>query len=218
MPAIDINADIGEGMPWDDELMEIVTSVNVGLGEHAGKWQDSLRTMEKARSKGLRVGFHPGYPDRENFGRRLPRNEDEECNWAMKVRQNLDEALVWFEPDYIKYHGALYHRTQDPNFSSSLLGLWMAGKSIPLMGMAGTAHEEMARINRQKFIREAFAERGYKDGKLIPRGEIGAELTDLAEIIAQAKALSSQVDSICIHGDREGCVEIARAVREALVG
>lgn len=217
MPAIDINADIGEGMPWDDELMEIVTSVNVGLGEHAGKWEDSLRTMERARAKGLRVGFHPGFPDRENFGRRMPTAIEEE-KWCISVMMQMAEAYRDFKPDYVNPHGALYHFLLTDNGDMAWLAPWLDVYQLPFMGLPDSFHAEIAAEAEVLFIREGFAERGYREGKLIPRGEPGAELTDLDEIVQQALRLATHVDSICIHGDRVGCVEIAFAVRDALVG
>lgn len=215
MASVELNADIGEGMPWDASLMQIVNAVNVGLGEHAGNWEASLQAMTEARRLGLRVGLHPGFPDRAEFGRRAP-GEQERDAWIASVFDQLNRAMNTFTPDYVKFHGSLYHFTQAPSALATSLLNWLGKNRLPLLGMPGTHHEGMAKLAGVPFIREGFCERGYRNGKLIPRGEPGAELDDLADIIAQATSLKGSVDSICIHGDRSSCVEIALAVREAL--
>lgn len=215
MAAVELNADIGEGMPWDASLMQIVNAVSVGLGEHAGNWEASLQTMIEARHSGLRVGLHPGFPDRAGFGRRAP-GEEERGAWIASVFDQLDRAMDSFTPDYVKFHGGLYHVTQAPSALATSLSNWLGKHRLPLLGMPRTHHEEMAKSAGVPLIREGFCERGYRNGNLIPRGEPGAELEHFADIIAQATSLSRTVDSICIHGDRSSCVEIALAVREAL--
>lgn len=215
MASAELNADIGEGMPWDAALMQIVNAVSVGLGEHAGNWEASLQTMTEAKKLGLRVGFHPGFPDRTGFGRRAPREEEWEA-WTASVFDQLDRAMNAFTPDYVKFHGALYHCTQAPSALATSLSHWLGKNRLPLLGMPRTHHDAIAKAAGVRFIREGFCERGYRNGNLIPREEPGAELNHLADVIAQATTLDGTVDSICIHGDRPSCVEIALAVREAL--
>lgn len=215
MAPVELNADIGEGMPWDASLMQVVHAVSVGLGEHAGNWEASLQTMTEARSLGLRVGFHPGFPDRPGFGRIVPGAKERDA-WNASVFKQLDRALEAFMPDYVKFHGALYHCTQAPSALATSLSNWLGKSRLPLLGMPRTHHEAIAKAAGVRFIREGFCERGYRNGNLIPREEPGAALNNLADIIAQATSLNGMVDSICIHGDRSSCVEIALAVREAL--
>lgn len=211
-----LNADIGEGMPWDEELLGWITAANVGCGAHAGSFEESLRIVSLCRDRGILVGAHPGYPDRDGFGRRSPADFERE-EWEASVLDQLDHINNAVSLDYIKPHGALYHDLANGHW----LGFadWLAAHKVALLGMPSSEHESLANAAGVPFIREGFAERGYgSDGRLIPRRAPGAELDSLADIVRQSLSLAGAgIESICIHGDREGCVSIARAVRTALI-
>ena len=108
MKRIDLNVDIGEGYRFDDALLEFASSANVCCGEHAGSWDLTLETAEKCRSSGIRVGAHPGYPDRENMGRRSP-TPDERQDWEASVRDQIDRFRREVGGAYVKPHGAFYN-------------------------------------------------------------------------------------------------------------
>ncbi|MFY9233614.1 MAG: LamB/YcsF family protein [Fimbriimonadaceae bacterium] len=239
MKKIDLNVDIGEGFPHDEELLAFATSANICCGEHAGSKELTQQTVDLCARKKIRVGAHPGYPDRENMGRR-----------SMGVDQHrayLDsifEQMRWFvgitEPAYIKPHGAFYNDTAVPMptswepyegllepgvpfdpagiFISNVpgagsLGMLLRVHKIELVGLAGTAHEMVAKRSGRRLIREGFADRAYrKDGTLVPRSEDGAILKDPKSIKTQILALAPNVDTICLHGDTPGCVEFAEMV------
>lgn len=122
--------------------------------------------------------------------------------------------------DYVKPHGALYHDLLDAENVQICEAFieWLADHEVPLMGMAGTHHQVIADHADVTFISEGFVERGYdEEGKLIARGLPGAELTELDRICRQGVALAEVgINSLCVHGDRGGCVEIAQAVRATL--
>lgn len=197
---IDLNADLGEGAPWDEELMAFVTTANVACGAHAGSSELARATAARARDLGLRVAAHPGYPD-PPFGREGRASLDDlPADW-------LASQLALFAFDAIKPHGGLYHDLAAGRHAE--LRPLLAG--YPILGPPGHA------AFGSRLIREGFAERGYRaEGSLIPRGKPGALITDPEMAVRQALALAPNVDTICIHGDSPGCVEIARAVRSAL--
>ena len=190
MKTIDLNADLGEGFSWDDALMMIVTTVNVGCGAHAGRPELSVAVAARAHDLGLRVAAHPGYPDREGFGRRridvlpggLPKG------W-------LEGQLALFPYEAIKPHGAFYHDLK--------AGRWPDLRwDLPRIGFE---------------ISEGFADRGVDaEGRLLPRDHPRALIGNSAEAAVQALRLAPYVRTICLHGDTGGCVERARAVRDAL--
>jgi 5-oxoprolinase (ATP-hydrolysing) subunit A len=214
MKIVDLNADIGEGFPWDAEMMRVVSSVNVCTGVYAGSPALAKETASQARELGIRVGLHVGFPDRESMGRRQL-TEGYPQEWVQSVLDQITEASTF---SYIKPHGSLYHWLANEDSKLTEL-VWdtLEDTEKPIMGLTGTLHESKARHHRLPFIREGFCERGYDPlGGLIPRGETGAVLTDLESICQQAVRLAERSDSICIHGDREDCVAVARAVREAL--
>ena len=213
MRSIDINADIGEGLPWDHDLIQIITSANVCCGAHAGSPELTHQKVALCKANGVRVGAHPGYPDRANFGRLSMTF----THWETLLESLLEQQREIAQPAYLKPHGALYHDSMRFGDASTALVHLLSGGNAFLMGMPGTGHEEVARRAGVPLIREGFAERGYRaDGHLLPRGTPGALLTERAEIEDQVLHLAERVDSICIHGDSQGCVEIALWVKEAL--
>lgn len=218
MKRVDLNADIAEGFPFDQELIRRCSSVNIGLGAHAGSFRESHRIAILAQAEGINVGAHPGYPDRAQFGRVSPSGEVPP-SWVESVLSQLDRFLRSTAVDYVKPHGALYHDLMAgrPEVTEPFTE-WLAKAQLPLMGMKGTGHEEIANEAEVALIAEGFVDRGYgPDGLLIPRGRPGAELTSLDQKAAQAVTLADLgIVSLCLHGDHDGCLETADAVLAAL--
>lgn len=213
MPQIDLNADIGEGFAHDEELMTLVSSVNVCIGVYAGSLQHGFQTRGIAKRYGCRVGGHIGFPDRANMGRHLPDEVPDE--WIERVRVQVALAGCY---DYIKPHGALYHWLAIEPVKASRVWDALAKVELPFMGMLGTEHEHQCRTKGLHFISEGFCERAYaSNGLLVPRSDPTSMIEDHDVIVAQALRLAGEVDSICIHGDRDDCVSVATAVRNALI-
>jgi UPF0271 protein len=218
-PRIDLNADLGESRErWrsgvDRVLLKVVTSANVCTGAYAGDDELLRETCAECVPLGVRIGAQVGYPDRENFGR-APMEISRDALEGEIRRQIEHLALIAAEAggviDYVKPHGALYHRViVDDEQAGAVRD---AIGDLPLMGMAGTAP-----AGSPPDIAEGFADRGYgSDGRLIPRTQPGALLTEPDAASVQAvRLLEAGVDSICVHSDTPGAVSIARAVRAAL--
>ncbi len=233
--SIDINADVGEGMD-DAELLPYVTSVNIACGLHAGDPSTMDETVALALSHGVRVGAHPGYPDRGNFGRA-----------AMEMPADAVENLVLYQISalegfvrsrggklmHVKPHGALYHSGAEfPDVARAIAeGVRRFRPSLILVGPPESLLIEAGREAGLSIAGEAFADRRYlKDGTLMPRGEKGAVLTDPEEAAEQAVRLARdgaavafdgsivtiRADTLCLHGDTPGAAQIARRVHERL--
>lgn len=218
MPKIDLNADLGEGIAdhLDLDLLDLITSANVACGGHAGDEATMTKTVREAKARGVRVGAHPSYPDRENFGRRsLPMgieaiavSVEDQVRTLMKIAEEEESPVI-----YIKPHGALYH---DASLDSELASVVLSvAKQMGLrtMLLAGSPMAD----REPSIIREGFLDRGYMpDGSLLPRGESGALLTDPEEVRQQALLIAPTVDSLCIHSDTPNAVTLLKHAVGAL--
>ena len=240
---VDLNVDIGEGFPHDEALLEFATSANVCCGEHAGSWELTLATIELCKSKNVRIGAHPGYPDRKCMGRRAM-EVDEHSAFLRSIFDQVDRFVKSVRPAYLKPHGAFYNQTaqvlppswvptddrwknlidEDPIGQAigkipgaGSLGMILRIHRLPLMGLAGTAHEEIAKRAEVFLFREGFADRAYReDGTLVPRSEPGAVYEDPDLVKSQILRIAPTVDSICLHGDTPSALEFAELVTKTL--
>ncbi|MGR0221160.1 LamB/YcsF family protein [Agromyces sp. ZXT2-6] len=239
--AIDLNADLGEGYgAWrmgDDEAMfSLVTSANVACGFHAGDPLTMVRSARLAVAHGVALGAHPGYRDRAGFGRReLAVSPDEIAAEVVYQLGALDAVAraAGTEVRYVKAHGALYHRLDADRAAALAVADALAAfdSAIALLGPPAGELERAAGEAGIRYAREAFIDRGYlADGRLVPRTEAGAlvhepsaavdralELVETGGVIAHdGSRVDLGPDSLCLHGDTPGAVELARAVRAAL--
>lgn len=236
MPRIDLNADLGEGAPFDAELLQIVSSANIACGGHAGDGESMAVTVRSAISNGVAVGAHPGYPDREGFGREsgfmsgdaLYESLTEQLKALADIAAELGARL-----SHVKPHGALYNdAVRSRDLADIIARVTAEAPGEPaFMSMAGTELEHAAERHGLTFIAEAFVDRAYEpDGTLVSRKEPGAVHENLSVATTQAVRLAEQgeatarngelvkvrADTLCIHGDTPGAAEKARAVRDVL--
>lgn len=218
---IDLNADVGEGAGADAELMPLVTSVNVCCGLHAGGPAEIVRTLQLARTHGVCVGAHPGYADREYFGRReqsLPPSEVLAlCVYQIGALAAL-AAGEGLRVSYVKPHGALYHQAcRDARVADAVVDA-AARFGLPVVGLPGSALAAACR-DRLPFVPEGYADRRYRpDGSLVPRDQPGAFVADPESAVGQVEWLVRDrgVRTVCVHGDHPDAVRFAAAVRTAL--
>jgi UPF0271 protein len=218
--SIDLNADLGEEVTDDAALLAIVTSANVACGYHAGTAATMTEVCRIAVERGVAIGAQVSYRDRDGFGRRpMDVAEHELADQIADQIGTLDAIAARFggRVSYVKPHGALYHRVgHDPAQASAVLS---GSGSLPVLGMQGSLILSLAGELGRPTWREGFPDRGYTaDGRLIPRDEAGALVTDAAEIAERAVAMAAQVDSLCLHGDSPGAVRAAELVRDRLTG
>jgi 5-oxoprolinase (ATP-hydrolysing) subunit A len=220
--SIDLNADLGEGFENDRALLELVTSASICCGAHAGNPQAIRDTLRDAVAQGVCIGAHPGYADREGFGRREQKLTTLEAVNLISAQLNALMALaaeVDAEVSYLKPHGALYNQAgREPEIARAIV---TAARSfgLPLLGQPGSLVETFAHDGGVVYVAEGFPDRRYRDdGSLSPRSEPGALLHEPNEIEEQVIRLLSErrVATLCIHGDEPAAVANASIVRQVL--
>ncbi len=233
---MDLNADVGEGCGDDAALMPLITSASIACGAHAGDATSMRRTVEVAMSRGVSIGAHVAYPDREGFGRRElslpPATITDEVLGQVRALDAVTRA-AGTRVCYLKAHGALYNRMADDADTADavIAAIRTFDASLALLTLPDSVAMERARARGLKVFGEAFADRAYTAGaRLVPRSRAGAVITDVAAVTRQAISLATtgkivsfdgsvisiQARSLCIHSDTPGAVNLARVVRAAL--
>ncbi len=243
MKRVDLNCDMGE-LPEmladgsQEALMKFVSSANVACGGHAGDEEMMRATIEQAMRHGVAVGAHPGYEDRENFGRAALNLSAEEIRDSVyrqvvslaKIAEKCSAAVA-----HVKPHGALYNQAaQDAGIARGIAeGVRRWRQDVVLVGLAGSVMLEEFRAAGFRVAAEAFADRRYeKDGSLRARRfrdalldapeKAAEQAVRIAEgrgvLTREGAAVAVEAQTICIHGDTPGAERIAEAVRKALEG
>ena len=238
-PRIDFNCDMGESfgmykMGLDEEVIRHITSANVACGFHAGDPGWMRKTVELAEARGVAVGAHPSFPDLAGFGRR---------NMTVSPQEARDDvvyqigALSAFTSagrlQHVKPHGAMYNMAvNDPDLAKAICEAALSvDEGMALLALAGSQWIDAARGMGLRVGREIFADRALNaDGTLVSRSAPGSVIHDAQEVVerslrmvteGKAQAISGEIieleaDSICLHGDTPGAVEMASALKKAL--
>lgn len=240
IPVMDLNADIGEhdgdGYLRDAALMDLASSVNIACAGHAGSPEVMRRTVALARERGLSIGAHPGYPDREGFGRRelqLPVDAIVRAYVSQLHRMAESCEKEGARMAYVKPHGALYNRAAgDPDLAERMATATTAfDSSLAVLTLPGCALASAAALHGLTVAREAFVDRAYRpDGTLVPRDRPGAIIEDPASAARRAvrialgrsveaidgSELAVEADSLCVHGDGANALVVMKAARAEL--
>ncbi|MGX2949021.1 5-oxoprolinase subunit PxpA [Frederiksenia canicola] len=236
MKHVDLNVDLAEGCGNDERLLQLVSSANVACGLHAGDYNEMRKAIHWAKENGVRVGAHPSFPDRENFGRTPMHLPDDELKACLRYQLGAVKALCQAENvplHYVKPHGALYNQAAKDPALARLIAETVKGfdPNLKLMGLSGSLMLTVAAEVGLGVIAEVFADRRYlADGSLVPRTRPDALVESDEKAIAQVlqmveqQAVTSvegftipiQADSICLHGDGAHAVEFAEKIRIAL--
>jgi UPF0271 protein len=224
--AIDLNADVGEGGAQDEALFSAgITSANVACGGHAGDETTMAAACERCARHGVALGGHPGFADREHFGRR-ERILDEaalECLVREQVGALREVAARHggLSIRHVKPHGALYHLlNRDARLAARFVAVvHSVASGARIYGPPSGELREAAGRSGVGFIAEGFMDRAYQpDGTLVPRGEPGACLDNEQDVVAQALRLAVQgaVGTLCVHGDGESATRFLSAAKRGL--
>ncbi|MBI5768566.1 MAG: LamB/YcsF family protein [Verrucomicrobia bacterium] len=234
---IDLNCDLGEGAGHDAALMPLITSANIACGAHAGDETTMRATIALAKQHGVAIGAHPGFADRENFGRREFAVTPREASGLVLLQiQKLQELVIPFGAwvTHIKLHGALYNlASRDERLARAVVeAVRVTDKTPTLFVLAGSVLERIAREDGDiKVVAEVFADRTYqRDGSLTPRSRPDALIHDERVAVAQALRLVREgvvratdgtdvpiaADTVCLHGDGPDPVGFARRLRAGL--
>ena len=221
---IDLNSDMGEGSGADDALLGVVSSANIACGMHAGDPSVMRRTVRAAKAAGVAIGAHPGFPDREHFGRRdmqMTPGQIEDCVIYQIAALAGIAAAEGAALAHVKPHGALYNMAAKDDAMADAIAAAIAriDGGLVMVGLPGSSLERAAATAGLRFAAEGFADRAYEpDGSLVPRAKPGALITDPAAAAAGAlrMAREGRVSTICIHSDTPHAAAIGAAVRRAL--
>ena len=238
---VDLNSDMGEAFgPWpmgdDAALLQTVTSANIACGFHGGDPDVMAKTMELAAQSGVGIGAHPGFPDLQGFGRRQMQVPLPTLANMIRYQVGAAQAMaraVGGDVRHLKLHGALSNMActnHDMSRACYAAALDVA-PDIIIMGLAATAMEDVARDLGCRWAGEIFADRAYNaDGTLVDRRLPGAMIHDGKEaarnmvemvhagaiLTGSGERLETRIDTICVHGDSQAAVVMAREVRAGL--
>src|SRR5512142_1095070 len=226
MKTIDLNCDLGEGFgAWemgnDAAMIDLASSVNVACGFHAGDPDIMRRTGELAKARGVSVGAHPGYRDLHGFGR-----------YQIGALQAIATA-AGHKVTHVKAHGALSNVACEDDMTAKAIaaGIRAVDPSLIFVVLANSKLVKAGEDANLPMVHEVFADRAYEDdGNLVSRKKPGAVLHDAkaiadrvvrmvqdgAVVSVTGKVIKMRTDTVCIHGDTHGAVEIARTLRQAL--
>ena len=238
MTTVDLNADLGEGEVLTDNdvrVLDTITSASLACGSHAGNPVVMRTTAAACVARGVTIGAHVSYPDRDGFGRRVLERDSEQL-----VQDIIDQWTVLSDEvraaggvvSYVKPHGALYNQMGvDRSVAAAVVeALTRLGRPV-LVAPSGTVVILLAREAGLRVVSEGFPDRGYlHDGRLVPRHVVGAMIAD--PVLVGARAVSMvleggieavdgvwtpvEVRTLCIHGDARDAADAARSVRTAL--
>jgi len=243
LAGIDLNSDLGEGFGrWslgdDNALLEVVTSANVACGYHAGDASIMHRVCVAAVERGVSIGAQVGYRDLPGFGRRFIDVEPQALTDDVIYQMAALDGFARIAGDrvrYVKPHGALYNAIvhHEEQAAAVVSAVREYDPALPVLGLPGSAWLRLAEEAGLRVVPEAFADRAYTpEGTLVSRRLPGAVLEDAGAVAERCVAIASgrpiadvqggelhvRAESICVHGDTAGAVEMARRVRDALGG
>lgn len=231
MRVIDLNVDLGEGGSHDEELIAHASSANIACGGHAGDESTMRAAVSACLRHGVAIGAHPGYEDRENFGR-MPMDRSA-TEVADLVSRQIERLAAIAEIHHVKPHGALYNQAdQSPDLAAAVVrGILRVTTGCIIYAPPAGALESAAVAAGLPSHAEGFADRRYQaGGALVPRGEAGAVIEDPGAAVAQALgiALKHGVETVsgtwhplpartlCVHGDCADAATLLRLIRRAL--
>jgi UPF0271 protein len=239
---IDLNCDLGEGFgAWemgnDAAMIELATSVNIACGFHAGDADTMRKTVGLAKARGVSIGAHPGYRDLHGFGRRpvagLTEAEIENLVAYQIGALQAVATLAGHNVTHVKAHGALSNVACEDDMTARAIAsaIKAVDRNLTFVVLANSKLVAAGDAAGLPMAHEIFADRAYEDdGSLVSRRRPGAVLHDPAHIAERVvrmvqdgavtsisgKVIKMRMDTVCIHGDTPGAVEIGRGVRQAL--
>ena len=237
MSSIDLNADLGEGMPNDQEIMRVISSCNIACGFHAGDKVMMNKTVDLALECQVNIGAHPSFPDRFHFGRINKHFAPKEV-FEIVVEQiealNLVARRAGASLSHVKPHGALYNMASVSPELAYAIGeaVYSVDSRLMLFGMSQSCLTTAGSQLGLRVVHEAFADRAYlKAGELMPRSSPGAvffhedqALTQTLSILIDqvvydvgGNRIPIKADTVCLHGDWYGAVTFARKIKGTLI-
>lgn len=235
MSTIDLNADLGEGIGKDAILMPFLSSCNIACGGHAGNQETIRETILLANKFNVKIGAHPSFPDRENFGREELKLTETELHTSITQQIKLVQSVGESEGTllhHVKPHGALYNLAAiREDIASTLVNSLLTFPDVSVYAPYGSTLAALAKAKGIQVHFEIFADRNYNnDLTLVSRKHIHALLHDpnhIAEHVIRmikngevktldGKLVQIEADTVCIHGDNPNAEEIIKTLRARL--
>jgi UPF0271 protein len=232
----DLNCDMGEGIGNDEAIMPFITSANIACGFHAGNSDTMRRTIDLALKYEVKIGAHPSFRDRENFGR-IEVHLSNDKLYALVLEQLIKIDLVAKECGaslhHVKLHGALYNLAARDKQVARIVATAIKDfdESLVVYGLSGSYMVSEANALGLIAASEVFADRTYNDdGSLTSRLQPGALIEDEEKCVEHVmqmintktvktisgKIIPVTVDTICIHSDGKYAVQFAKAIFHVL--
>ncbi|MBT4614680.1 MAG: 5-oxoprolinase subunit PxpA [Flavobacteriaceae bacterium] len=222
---IDINADVGEGIGNEDQLFPLISSCNIACGGHAGNLETMLSVVRLAKKNNLKIGAHPSFPDRKNFGRKIMNISKDKLVKSLKNQiQALRTILIQENVDlnHIKPHGALYNFASNDKETARIIIDLTKEINTKLYTPYSSLISKMAREEGVKICNELFIDRNYNSNlTLVSRDNPNALIENSNEmfkhvyniinnkiISVDKKEISVEFDTLCIHGDNPNAIEL----------
>ncbi|MBT4958774.1 MAG: 5-oxoprolinase subunit PxpA [Flavobacteriaceae bacterium] len=222
---IDINADVGEGIGNEDQLFPLISSCNIACGGHAGNLETMLSVVRLAKKNNLKIGAHPSFPDRKNFGRKTMNISKDKLVKSLKNQiQALKTILIQENVDlnHIKPHGALYNFASNDKETARIIIDLTKEINTKLYAPYSSLISKMAREEGVKICNELFIDRNYNSNlTLVSRDNPNALIENSNEmfkhvyniinnkiISVDKKEISVEFDTLCIHGDNPNAIEL----------
>ena len=212
-----LNCDLGEGIGNDAALMPYIDEANIACGFHAGDAFTMRETVALCIRHGVKMGAHPSYLDRDNFGRKEIELSPEEIYLLVKKQIETLNQIVRTAGgtlNHVKPHGALYNTSaKNPDVAKAIAqAVKDVNGDLILFGLKGSQSIEVAQKMGLQTAEEAFADRRYEnDGSLTPRSQPGACFTEIKDVLGQVEKIKA--DTWCIHGDGPHALEFAKAIQ-----
>lgn len=236
---IDFNCDMGESfgmykMGLDEEVIKYITSANIACGFHAGDPTWMRATVDLAEERGVAIGAHPSFPDLAGFGRRNMIVSPEEARNDVIYQMGALQAFTKTgRLQHVKPHGAMYNMAVDDETLARAIceAALEVDENVVLLALAGSAWIGIAQDMGLRVGREIFADRALNpDGTLVSRSQPGSVIHETSEVVerslrmvteGRATAINGDVieveaDSLCLHGDTPGAVEMAKELKRGL--
>ena len=236
---IDFNCDMGESfgmykMGHDEEVIKYITSANIACGFHAGDPQWMNHTVKLALEHDVAVGAHPSFPDLNGFGRRNMNATSAEVKNDLKYQVGALRAFTGNATlQHVKPHGAMYNMAvNDEDLAKAICeAISELDRNIILLALSGSKWVDIAENMGVKVAREIFADRAMNaDGTLVSRSQAGSVIHDVSEVVERSlrmvtegkviaitgEEIEVQAESLCLHGDTPGAVDMAQAVKAGL--
>jgi len=233
---VDLNCDLGEGCGNDADLMRLISSANIACGYHAGDDDTMKHTIDLALENNVAIGAHPGYKDKENFGRKalsltFGEIHDIVIDQILKLKHFCEASGAKLR--HVKPHGALYNQAaRDREIAAAIVDAVRAvDPQLVFFGLSGSVMILEAERAGLRTANEVFADRTYRsDGTLTPRSEQNAliedETTSITQVMDMVKygrvrsvdaiMVALEAETICLHGDGRQAVPFAQNIRASL--